>query len=411
MRRVVITGMGALTPIGIGVPQFWDSVMACRSGADKIRSFDTTDFTVHFACEVTDYNPDDYFDRREARRIDPFSQYALVVAEEAIKDSGIVLDNDAIKRRVGCVFGTGIGGIHEIEASCEAYAKKGARRISPFLVPKMMVNAACGQIAIRHGIQGANFSASSACASAAHAIMIAYILIRSDEATAILAGGSEAAITPLGVGGFCSAKALSTRNDDPATASRPFCKDRDGFVMGEGAGALFLEEYEHAVKRGARIYAEVVGIGMTDDAHHITAPLPDGAQAKTCMENALQSAGIAPEAVNYINAHGTSTKFNDLSETNGIKSVFKDHAYQLAVSSTKSQTGHLLGASSAIEAVACVKAIDTQVAPPTINYLTPDPECDLDYVPNEPRPMAINYALSNSFGFGGHNATIIFGKV
>ncbi len=411
MKRVVITGLGAVTPIGTTIKSYWDGIVNCRSGADLIQSFDTTNFPVHFACEARDFNPDDYFDKREQRRLDPFAQLGLVVSDEAIEDSGLDLQNDSLRQEIGCIFGTGIGGLHEIESTHSTLLEKGPRRVSPFLVPKMMTNAVGGQIAIRHGIQGPNFSVSSACASSSHAIITSYMVIRMGEAKAVVTGGSEAAITPLGLSGFCSAKALSRRNDDPATASRPFSLDRDGFVMGEGAGALVLEEYEHAKKRGASIYAEIVGIGMTDDAFHITAPSEDGGTAALCMTNALKHAGLTPENIDYINAHGTSTRYNDSCETQAIKKAFGDYAYKLAVSSNKSQTGHLLGASSAIEAIATVLGMQNSIVPATINYTTADPDCDLDYVPNTPRPMEIKYALSNSLGFGGHNGAIVFKKV
>lgn len=410
MRRVAITGLGAITPIGVGAEAFWQGIVEGRSGGREIRSFDHSQFPVHFACEVIDFNPDPVIDKREQQRLDRFCQFALCVSDEAIADAALPLD--AVGReRVGCIFASGIGGIKEIEEVHTKLLEKGPRGVSPFLVPKMMTNAAAGQIAIKFGLRGPNFAATSACASGNHAIIVAYLLVKWGEADAMVAGGAEAAVTALGLGGFCSAKALSRRNDDPARASRPFCADRDGFVMGEGAGALLLEDYDQAVRRGARIYAEICGSGMTDDAYHITAPLGDGSMAAACMRNAVHSAGIRPEDIDYINAHGTSTDLNDSGETKAIKAVFGPHARKLAVSSTKSQIGHLLGASGAVEAVATALAIKHQIAPPTINYLTPDPECDLDYVPNEARPMPIRHALSNSFGFGGHNATLTFRKV
>ncbi|HNR99502.1 MAG TPA: beta-ketoacyl-ACP synthase II [Planctomycetota bacterium] len=410
MRRVAITGLGAITPIGIGVEAFWRGVVESRSGGREIRSFDHSQFPVHFACEVIDFDPDPVIDKREQQRLDRFCQFALCVSDEALKDAALPLE--AVGReRVGCVFASGIGGIKEIEEVHTKLLEKGPRGVSPFLVPKMMTNAAAGQIAIKFGLRGPNFAVTSACASGNHAIVVAYLLVKWGEADVVVTGGAEAAVTALGLGGFCSAKALSRRNDDPGRASRPFCADRDGFVMGEGAGALVLEDYDQAARRGARIYAEVCGSGMTDDAYHITAPLPDGTMAAACMRDAVQSAGIRLEDVDYINAHGTSTDFNDSGETKAIKAVFGPHAYKLAVSSTKSQIGHLLGASGAVEAVATALAIKHQIAPPTINYVTPDPECDLDYVPNKARPMPIRHALSNSFGFGGHNATLAFRRV
>lgn len=407
MARVAITGLGAITPIGIGADAFWKGILECRSGAATIEGFDHSGFPVHFACQVRDFNPDTWCDRREQQRLDRFCQLALGVAGEAFADSRLdIAREDPV--RIGCVFASGIGGIQEIEDVHTRFIERGPRGISPFLVPKMMTNAAAGQIAIKFGVKGPNFCVTSACASGNHAIITAYLLVKTGEAVAILAGGAEAAISHLGLGGFCSAKALSRRNDDPAGASRPFSADRDGFVVGEGAGALLLEDLDHAVARGATVYAEITGIGMTDDAYHITAPLPEGDMAAACMRNALAGAGIAPSDVDYINAHGTSTEFNDICETRAIKAVFGAHARRLAVSSTKSQIGHLLGASGAVEAVATSLAIRHQIAPPTINYTVPDPECDLDYVPNAPRPMRIRYALSNSFGFGGHNSTVLF---
>ena len=406
MRRVAITGLGAVTPIGCDRVKFWEGILECRSGAGPIQGFDHTEFKVHFACEARDFEPERHFTPKEVRRLDRFAQFAIVVAREALEDSGLSLE-EIDPFRIGCIFASGIGGLQEIETVHSNLVKRGPRAVSPFLVPKMMTNAASGEIAIRLGLRGVNFAVTSACASGTHAIGTAFLLLRAGFADVIIAGGSEAAVTPLGISGFSQAKALSTRNDDPEHASRPFSADRDGFVVGEGAGALVMEDYDRAVARGAKIYAEVVGVGMTDDAYHITAPLPNGECAAECMRQAIRGAGIEPHEVDYINAHGTSTPFNDAGETKAIKNVFGEHAYKLAVSSTKSQIGHLLGASGAVEAVATSLAIENQIAPPTINYTTPDPECDLDYVPNSPRKMPIRYALSNSFGFGGHNATIV----
>ncbi len=409
MGRVAVTGLGAVTPIGTDREAFWQGLMKCRSGATPIKGFDHTEFGVHFACEVRDFNPDTYLDRKKQRRLDPFCQFAIAVAGQALEDSGLSIEAED-PYRVGCIFASGIGGLQEIQIQHGNLVRRGPRGVSPFLVPKMMTNAAAGEIAIHFGFKGPNFAVTSACASGSHAIITAYLLVHSGYADAVMSGGSEAAVTELGIAGFHRAKALSTRNDDPARASRPFSADRDGFVVGEGAGAVLLEDFEHAQKRGAKIYAEIVGVGMTDDAYHITAPSPDGAAAARCMEQALERAGIRPDQVDYINAHGTSTPFNDAGETKAIKAVFGNHAYKLAVSSTKSQIGHLLGASGAAEAVATVLAIERQIAPPTINYETPDPGCDLDYVPNAPRPMPIRYAISNSFGFGGHNGAVLFAK-
>jgi 3-oxoacyl-[acyl-carrier-protein] synthase II len=410
MGRVAITGLGAVTPIGVNREAFWQGIMDCRSGAGPITGFDTTDFRVTFACEARDFDPDLYLDRRAQRRLDPFCHFAIAVAAEAVADSGLPVDA-MDPYQLGCIFASGIGGLQEIEDQHTRLVQRGPRGVGPFLVPKMMTNAAAGEIAIRFGFKGPNFAVTSACASGSHAIITAYLLVRAGFALAVLTGGSEAAVTPLGISGFAQAKALSTRNDDPGRASRPFAADRDGFVVGEGAGALLLEDMDHARKRGAKIYAEVLGVGMTDDAHHITAPSPDGASAAQCMRQAIDVAGLRPEDIDYINAHGTSTPFNDAGETKAIKALFGAHAAQLAVSSTKSQIGHLLGASGAVEAVATTLAIEHQIAPPTINYDTPDPECDLDYVPNAPRPMKIRYAISNSFGFGGHNGAVLFARV
>jgi 3-oxoacyl-[acyl-carrier-protein] synthase II len=409
MGRVAVTGLGAVTPIGTGCPSFWQGILAGRSGAATIEGFDHSACKVHFACQVRDFDADRFLSKKEQRRLDRFCHFAIAVAAEALGDSGLDRDRPD-PYTVGCIFASGIGGLQEIENEHGALIARGPRGVSPFLVPKMMTNAAAGEIAIRFGLRGPNFCVTSACASGNHAIGAGYLLVKTGAALAILAGGSEAAITPLGVSGFSQAKALSTRNDDPARASRPFSADRDGFVMGEGAGALVLEDYDHAVARGARIYAELVGVGMTDDAHHITAPDPEGDSQAACMRFAVASAGIQPAQVDYINAHGTSTPFNDVGETKAIKKVFGEHAYRLTVSSTKSQIGHLLGASGAVEGVATVLAIEHQIAPPTINYGTPDPACDLDYVPNAARPMQIAYALSNSFGFGGHNAAVLFAR-
>ena len=408
--RVAVTGLGALTPIGANHPAFWQGIMEGRSGAAPIEGFDTSAFKVHFACQVRGFNPDSVLTKKAQRRLDRYCHFAIAVANEAFKDSGFPRET-ADPFSVGCIFASGIGGLQEIENEHTAIMQKGPRGVSPFLVPKMMCNAAAGEIAIHFGLKGPNFAVVSACASANHAIGVAFMLVGSGTAVAMLAGGSEAAITPLGLAGFTQAKALSTRNEDPPRASRPFSADRDGFVMGEGAGAILLEDMDHARRRGATIYAEVVGIGMTDDAYHITAPDPDGASQAMCMQRAIECAGIRPDQVDYINAHGTSTPFDDAGETRAIKRVFGPHAYKLAISSTKSQIGHLLGASGAVEAVATVLAITHQIAPPTINYDHPDPECDLDYVPNVPRPMPIRYAVSNNFGFGGHNAAVAFGKV
>ena len=412
-RRVVITGLGAVTPIGIGREAFWEGILGARHGFGPITRFDHAEFPVHFAAEVKGFEPTKYFSAKEARHLDRFVQFGLAAAIEAVEDSGIELDafDAPAKRRVGCVWASGIGGLEEIEATHKVALEKGFRRMSPFFIPKLMINAAAGQIAIRYGIQGVNYGVVSACASGGHAIGLALRSIRYGEADVMICGGSEAAVTPMGVGGFCALRALSERNDDPATASRPFNKDRDGFVVGEGSGGLVFEEHEAARKRGARIYAEVLGVGMTNDGHHISAPVPEGTMASEAMRLACQEGGIRLEDVGYINAPGTSTPLNDVMETRAIHSAFGSHARKLMVSSTKSQIGHLLGAAGAVAAVAAILAIDRHVVPPTINYITPDPECDLDYVPNEARQAVIRHALCNSFGFGGHNVATLFGRV
>lgn len=408
-RRVVVTGVGAVSPLGVGAGVLWDGVRAGKSGIAPITRFDTSDFPIKFGGEVKGFDPEQHFDRKDVRHLDRVTQFALVAAREARQDAK--LDLDAVDRaRVGAIIGSGIGGLETTEDQTLTLHQKGVRRVSPFLVPMMMINAPGGQVAIDMGLRGPNFCVSSACASANHAIGLAFHQIRYGHAEVIFAGGSEAALTPIGLAGFCAARALSKRNDAPEKASRPFEKDRDGFVFSEGAGVLVLEELEHAQRRGARIYAELVGFGNTDDAFHITAPHSEGDGAARAMAQALQDAGMRPDEVQYINAHGTSTDLNDRLETMAIKRVFGDHARKLAISSSKSMHGHLLGASGGVESIVAVKAIEAQLAPPTINYETPDPDCDLDYVPNTARPMAIQAVLSNTFGFGGHNATLLFKK-
>lgn len=409
-RRVVITGVGAVTPIGLNTDALWQGICASANGVGPITRFDHTEFAVHFASEVTDFDPTTYMSSKAARHMDRFSLYAVAAAQQAVDDCGLDIER-VDKSRFGCIWASGIGGLEEIESTHKTLLERGPRRVNPFFIPKLMLNAASGQIAIRFGIQGVNFAVASACASGAHAICCAHRSIQNNESDVVITGGSEASITALGVGGFCALRALSERNDDPLTASRPFNKDRDGFVIGEGAGGLILEEYDSARRRGAKIYAEVLGVGMTDDGYHISAPLADGAQAVKAMENALRDGAVNPDQVEYVNAHGTSTALNDVMETRAIHTVFGNHARKLHVSSTKSQIGHLLGASGAVEAVVMVKAIEHQIATPTINYINPDPECDLDYVPNEARDTKINFGISNSFGFGGHNVTVLFGKV
>jgi 3-oxoacyl-[acyl-carrier-protein] synthase II len=412
MRRVVITGIGVVSPIGNNVNDFWQNLVAGKSGIDTISSFDPDKYglTVKIAAEVKNFNPEDYFDKKDAQKFSDFIKFAYAAAMEAIKDAD--LENANIdKDRVGVIVGTGIGGLKDIEEQHEILNEKGARRVSPFFIPYGIANMASGIIAIKYGFRGPNYCVVSACATGNHSIGDAFRIIQRGDADIMIAGGTESAITPLGIAGFASMKALSTRNDEPQKASRPFDKDRDGFVMGEGAGILILEEYEHAKKRGAKIYAEIKGYAATDDAFHVTAPCSDGEGAAMCMRLALKDASLNPEDIDYINAHGTSTPLNDKIETLAIKKVFKDHAYKLKISSNKSMIGHLLGAASAVEAVASVKTIETGIIPPTINLENPDPECDLDYVPNKAIQYDVRNVLSNSFGFGGTNACIILSKV
>lgn len=409
-RRVVITGVGVISPIGQDVPSFWNAIREGKSGGAPITQFDCSDFKTTIAAEVTDFDAlRTIDDRRFLRNLDRFTQFALVASAESVKDAGIDPAAED-SSRVGVVIGSGIGGLHEIEDQAGVLHSRGPNRISPFFIPKMMVNAAGGNLAIYHGFKGPNFTTASACASSQHALGVSLQMIRSGACDVMLTGGSESAITPLGIGGFCAAKAMTTRNDDPTRASRPFSKDRDGFLMGEGAAIFVFEEEERARRRGAKIYAEVRGFGMTDDSHHITAPHPEGAMASAAMAAAVADAGAELSDVSYINAHGTSTPLNDAMETRAIKNLFGASASQLMVSSTKSQIGHLLGASSAVELAAMALGIRDGVAPPTINYETPDPECDLDYVPNEARDADLKLTLSNSFGFGGHNACLCVGR-
>ncbi len=410
MRRVVVTGIGAVCPIGNNVRELWTGIESSKSGAGEITRFDHSEFPVHIAAEVKDFDPETVVSAKQARHLDRFSLYAVAAAQEAMDDSGLDLERTD-KSRVGCIWASGIGGLEEIETTHKVLLKRGPKRVNPYFIPKLMLNAAAGQIAIRFGLQGTNFAVASACASSGHAIGLALRAVRSGEADVVVTGGSEATITPLGVGGFCALRALSQRNDDPLTASRPFNQDRDGFVIGEGAGGLIVEEYEAAKRRGARVYAELLGVGMTDDGHHISAPLPDGARAVSAMRLALADGRVEPDQVDYVNAHGTSTELNDVMETRAIHTTLGDHAKKAMVSSTKSQIGHLLGASGAVEAVVTCLGVHRGVVPPTINYIHPDPECDLDYVPNEAREAKISYAMCNSFGFGGHNVTTLFGRL
>ncbi len=409
-RRVVITGVGVVTPIGIGKEAFWDSLKNGRSGVGPLTFFDTADYPCKIDAEIKNFQPETYIeDKKNIRRMDRFTQFAYIAAEMAIKDAGLdkaKLDPD----RVGVIVGSGIGGLSTIEEEHAVLRDRGVRRVSPFLIPKLISNMAPGEIAIRWGYTGPNYAVSSACATSNHAIGDSLRMLRYGDADVIIAGGAEAAITPLGFAGFCAARTLSTRNDAPEKASRPFDKDRDGFVMGEGAGIVVLETLEHAQARGATIYAELSGYGATDDAYHITAPNPEGTSAVKAMQRALADAEVKPEQVQYINAHGTSTNLNDKTETKALKLVFGDHAKKLAISSTKSMTGHLLGAAGVVELVATILCMQNNLAHPTINYETPDPECDLDYIPNKARPMKIDVALSNSLGFGGHNAVLVVKK-
>ena len=408
-KRVVITGMAVISPIGTGLDKFWENLLGGKSGIGPITRFDASAFPTRFAGEVKDFDPSLYMDKKEARRMDRFTQFAVSGAKMAIQDAGIDLEK-LQKDRVGVVLGSGIGGMDTLEETARTLHEKGPGRVSPFFVPMMIGNIAAGQVAITLGVTGPNITVVTACASATNAIGESFKMIGRGAAEVIIAGGTEASITPLALAGFCSMKALSTRNDDPARASRPFDAARDGFVMGEGAGIVIMESLEHAQKRGARIYAEMLGYGSSADAYHITAPAPGGTGMAQAMREALRDAGLQPEDIDYINAHGTSTDFNDKYETEAIKKVWGDHAYKVAVSSTKSMTGHLLGAAGGIEMVATVLSVKNDWAHPTINYENPDPECDLEYVPNIARKMKIDYAISNSFGFGGQNATVLVGK-
>jgi 3-oxoacyl-[acyl-carrier-protein] synthase II len=409
-RRVVVSGLGIVAPVGIGISEAWSNILAGKSGIGRITRFDPTPFASQIAGEVKGFDVSKYLAPKEARRFDTFIHYGLAAAMEAIQDAGLDLDK-LNRERIGACIGSGIGGLPLIEETHDALLAAGPRKISPFFVPGTIINMIAGQISIMYGLKGPNLALVTACTTANHCIGDAGRLIEYGDADVMVAGGSESTISPLGVGGFAAARALSTRNDDPEHASRPWDVDRDGFVLGEGAGMLVLEEYEHAKARGARIYCELKGYGMSADAHHITAPCEDGDGAVRCMVNALRNAGLNGDTVDYVNAHGTSTPLGDIAETVAVKRCFGDHARKLAVSSTKSMTGHLLGAAGGIEAVFSVLAIRDQVAPPTINLENQDPQCDLDYVPNTARPMKIDNILSNSFGFGGTNGTLVFGKV
>ena len=408
-RRVVVTGIGVISPLGTGIEKNWKRILEGRSGIRRITKFDATNFPVQIAGEVPDFNPDDFIEKKEIKKMDTFIQYALAASIMAQKDAGLEITSDNAER-VGVYIGSGIGGLPAIEHWHSILKEKGPDRITPFFIPMVLINLASGQVSIRLGAKGPNTCAVTACATGTHSIGDAYNLIRNGEADAMVAGGTESTITPLCIAGFNAMKALSTNNAEPQKASRPFDKNRDGFIVAEGAGVIVLEEAESAKKRGARIYAEIIGYGMNADAYHMTTPSPDGEGAERCISLAIKSAQINPHEVDYINAHGTSTYYNDLYETMAVKTVFKEHAKKLAISSTKSMTGHLLGAAGGVEAVFTALSLYQGIMPPTINYENPDPECDLDYVPNKAREKKIKIAISNSFGFGGTNAALVFKK-
>jgi 3-oxoacyl-[acyl-carrier-protein] synthase II len=412
LKRVVVTGLGALTPIGNSKDEYWKNLIAGVSGAAAITHFDASLFKTQFACEVKNFNVEDFIDRKEARKMDAFTQYAIVSSDEALKDSGL-LDSNPNRDRIGVVWGSGIGGLNTFQDEAKNYfGSDGPPRLNPFFIPKMIADMAAGQISIKHELRGPNYVTVSACASATNALIDAFNLIRLGKSDAIVTGGSEACVNEMGMGGFNALRALSTRNDSPETASRPFDVDRDGFVLGEGSGALILEEYEHAIQRGATIYAEIIGSGMSADAHHMTAPHPDGLGAKNTMLSALEDANISPSEVDYVNVHGTSTPLGDVAEVKAIQAVFGEDAYKLNISSTKSMTGHLLGAAGAIEAIACVMAVKEDIVPPTMNHFTDDPNLDpkLNLTFNKAEKRTVNIALSNTFGFGGHNTSVIVKK-
>jgi 3-oxoacyl-[acyl-carrier-protein] synthase II len=413
LKRVVVTGLGALTPIGNTLREYWDGLKSGKSGAAPITRFDSSKYKTKFACELKNFDIGNFMDRKEARKMDPFTQYAMVAVDEAIKDSNLPLA-ELNPNRVGVIWGSGIGGLLTFQEEVKSYAKgDGTPRFNPFFIPKMIPDLSAGHISIKYGFRGPNYVTVSACASSTNALYDAFTFLRLGKAEIIISGGSEAAICEAGVGGFNALKALSERNDDPQTASRPYDKDRDGFVLGEGAGALVLEEYEHAKKRGAKIYGEILGGGMSSDAYHITAPHPEGAGIIQVMYNALEDSGITADQIDYVNTHGTSTPLGDIGEIRAIQKVFGDHAYKVNISSTKSMTGHLLGAAGAIESIACLLAINESVIPPTINHFTDDPDLDpnLNMTFNAAQKRNVDIALSNTFGFGGHNFSVIFKKV
>jgi 3-oxoacyl-[acyl-carrier-protein] synthase II len=411
-KRVVVTGMAALTPIGLNVKDFWNGMMEGKSGSAAITSFDTSRLDTKFACELKGFEATNYMDKKTAHRLDKFSQYALAVAKDVLHDAAVNPENlsEDEKNNIGVIFGSGIGGIQTFYHQSVINHDQGPNRISPFFIPMMIPDIAAGQVSIQYGFRGPNYCAVSACATANNCIIDSFLMIRNGMATAMLCGGGEASICEIGVGGFNAARALSTRNDSPETASRPFDKTRDGFVMGEGAGMLYLEDLESAKTRGARIYAELIGVGLSADAYHITAPEPEGKGAKLAMVRAMKNAEIHSEQIDYINVHGTSTGLGDIAETNAIKDIFGEHAYKLNISSTKSMTGHLLGAAGAVEAIAAILATVNDMVPPTINFEFPDPQCDLNYTFNKPQKRTVDIAMSNAFGFGGHNTSVIFKK-
>jgi len=408
-RRVVVTGLGIISPVGLSIAEAWSNVLAGNSGVRPITAFDVSDFPVRFGGTIEGFEVTDYISKKDARKMDTFIHYGVAAGIQAIRDAGLEV-NQQNAERIGVSIGSGIGGLPGIERNYHAYLQGGPRKISPFFVPGNIINMISGNLSIMYGLKGPNIAMVTACTTGTHSIGEAARIIVYGDADVMVAGGAEMATTPTGLGGFAAVKALSTRNEDPVTASRPWDKDRDGFVLGDGAGVMVLEEYQHARARGARIYAELVGYGMSGDAHHMTQPSENGEGAARCMRNALRDAGLSPDQVDYVNAHGTSTPAGDVAEVRAIKTALGDHAYKTAVSSTKSMTGHLLGAAGGVEAIFSVLAIRDQVAPPTINQFTADPACDLDFVPNQARNMRINVAMSNSFGFGGTNGTIVFKK-
>lgn len=408
-RNVVITGMGIVSPLGYSADELWQNLLSGKSGVSRVTKFDTTGYPVHIAGEIKDFDVSKYMEKKEARRMDLSAQYAVAASSLAVEHAGLKIDSLDVDR-CGVVIGSGIGGIETFEKQRDLLVKSGPNRVSPFFIPMMIIDMSAGLVSIRFGFRGPNYGTVSACASSAHAISDSYKIIQRGEADLMITGGAEATITSSSMAGFCQAKALSMRNDEPEKASRPFDKDRDGFVMGEGAAILVMESEEHAKARGAKIYANFIGAGMTSDAYHITAPHPEGIGARKAMQNALKDANLAPDKIDYINTHGTSTNLGDIAETRAIKEVLGERAYKIPVNSTKSMTGHLLGSAGAIELVATIKSIQDGTVHPTINLDTPDPECDLDYVPKEKRRWPINYAMSNSFGFGGHNVTLVVSK-